>query len=58
MAHLHEPKVQGELLLSIFVGCASSVNFLHFHLLENAWLDFNQTWKESSLGVGDSNLFK
>ena len=29
-----------------------SVNFLHFHLLlENAWLDFNQTWQESSLGV-------
>ena len=37
----------------------SSVNFLHFHLLlENAWLDFNQTWQESSLGVGDSMLFK
>ena len=34
---------------------ASSVNFLHFHLLlENAWLDFNQTWQESPLGVGDS----
>ena len=30
----------------------SSVNFLHFHLLllENAWLDFNQTWQKSSLG--------
>ena len=37
----------------------SSVNFLHFHLLlENAWLDFNQTWQESSLGVGDSKLSK
>ena len=37
----------------------SSVNFLNFHLLlENAWLDFNQTWQESSLGVGDSKLFK
>ena len=34
-------------------------NFLHFHLLlENSWLDFNQTWQESSLGVGDSKLFK
>ena len=33
--------------------------FLHFHLLlENALLDFNQTWQESSLGVGDSKLFK
>ena len=29
-----------------------------FHLLfENAWLDFNQTWQESSLGAGDSKLF-
>ena len=37
----------------------SSINFLHFHLLlENAWLDFNQTWQELSLGVGDSKLSK
>ena len=44
---------------SSVVRRASSVNFLHFHLLlENAWVDFNQTWQESSLGVGDSNLFK
>ena len=44
---------------SCVVRRASSVNFLHFHLLlENAWLDFNQTWQESSLGVGDSKLFK
>ena len=44
---------------SSVVRRASSVNFLHFHLLlENAWLDFNQTWQESSLGVGDSKLFK
>ena len=47
-----------ELLPSVFVRRASSVNFLHFHLLENALLDFNQTWQKSSLGVGDSNLFK
>ena len=39
--------------------CPSSVNFLHFHLLlKNVWLDFNQTWQESSFGVGDSKLFK
>ena len=44
---------------SCVVRRPSSVNFLHFHLLlENAWLDFNQTWQESSLGVGDSKLFK
>ena len=44
---------------SSVVHRALSVNFLHFHLLlENAWLDFNQTWQESSLGVGDSKLFK
>ena len=43
----------------VVVRRASSVNFLHFHLLlENALLDFNQTWQESSLGVGDSKLFK
>ena len=23
----------------------------------NAWLDFNQTWQESSLGAGDSKVF-
>ena len=44
---------------SCVVRRASSVNFLHFHLLlENTWLDFNQTWQESSLVVGDSKLFK
>ena len=46
---------------SSVVRRASSVvrKLLHFHLLlENAWLDFNQTWQESSLGVGDSKLFK
>ena len=38
---------------------ASCINFLNFHLLlDNAWLDFNQTWQESSLGVGDSKLLK
>ena len=32
--------------------------FVKSHLLfENAWLDFNQTWQESSLGAGDSKLF-
>ena len=56
-----EPKAQVSYCrpFSSVVRRASSVNFLHFHLLlENAWLDFNQTWQESSLGVGDSKLFK
>ena len=36
-----------------------SVNFLHFHLLlENSRSDFTETWQESSLGVGNSKLFK
>ena len=56
-----EPKAQVSYCrpFSSVVRRPSSVNFLHFHLLlENAWLDFNQTWQESSLGVGDSKLFK
>ena len=37
----------------------SCVNCLYFHLLlDNAWLDFNQTWQESSLGIGDSKLIQ
>ena len=51
-----EPKAQVSYCRPFSSVGASSVNFLHFHLLlENAWLDFNQTWQESSLGVGDSN---
>ena len=43
----------------MFSGCLSVVRivrklFTDFHLLlENAWLDFNPSWQESSLGVGD-----
>ena len=50
-----EPKAQVSYCrpFSSVVRRPSSVNFLNFHLLlENAWLDFNQTWQESSLGVG------
>ena len=44
---------QGEQLLQSAVRRASSVNFLHFHLLlENARSDFNKTWQESSSRVG------
>ena len=35
-----------------------SVNFPHFHLLlQNHWVNFNQTWHKASLGEGDSSLF-
>ena len=35
------------------------VNFSYFHLLLwNHWANFNQTWQGSSLGDGDSSLFK
>ena len=50
-----EPKAQVSYCrpFSSVVRRPSSVICLHFHLLlENAWLDFNQTWQESSLGVG------
>ena len=49
-----ESKAQDELLPSVPMRRASSVNFLHFHLLENTWSDFSQTWQES----WDSKLFK
>ena len=54
-----EPKAQVSYCrpFSSVVRRPSSVNFLHFHLLlENAWLDFNQTWQESFLEVGDSKV--
>jgi hypothetical protein len=28
------------------------------NLLQNHWANFNQTWNKSSLGEGDSSLFK
>ena len=35
------------------------VNFSHFHLLlQNQWAHFNQSWHKSSLGEGESSLFK
>ena len=30
---------------------------VHLLLERNAWLDFNQTWQESSSGAGDSKVF-
>jgi hypothetical protein len=40
--------------------CPSSVRkLLHFRLLlQNHWANFNQTWHKSSLGEGDSKIFK
>jgi hypothetical protein len=37
----------------------SVCKLLHFRLLlQNHWANFNQTWNKSSLGGGDSKLFK
>jgi hypothetical protein len=37
----------------------SVCKLLHFRLLlQNHWANFNQTWHKSSLGGGDSKLFK
>ena len=60
-----------ELFWSKFVHCPLSwssllsstfhivINFSHFHhLLQNHWVNFNQTWHKASLGKGDSSLFK
>jgi len=39
--------------------CPSSINFsFKWLLLQNYWTDFNQIWKEASLGNGDSTLQK
>ena len=39
--------------------CLSVCKLLHFRLLlQNHWANFNQTWHKSSLGGGDSSLFK
>jgi hypothetical protein len=35
-----------------------SVKHLYFRLLQNRWANFNQTWHKSSLGKGDSELYK
>ena len=54
-----EPKAQmsfSDQNLSVVVVVV--VNFSHFHLLENHWAYFNQTWHKASIGEGDSSLFK
>jgi hypothetical protein len=39
--------------------CLSVCKVIHFRLLlQNAWANFNHTWHKSSLGGGDSSLFK
>ena len=34
------------------------INFSHFHLLQNHWANFKQTWHKASMAEGDSNLYK
>ena len=40
--------------LSVRLSVRPSVNFL----LQKLWANFNQTWQKTSLGEGDSSLFK
>ena len=43
----------------VFFVLGFVVNFWHFHLLiQNHLANFNQTWHNTSLGEGDSSLFK
>ena len=43
----------------VVVVVVAVVNFSYFHvLLQNHWVNFNQTWRIASLGEGDSSLFK
>ena len=45
--------------LFVVVVVVVVVNFSHFHLLlQNHWANFNQTWHKTSLGEGNSSLFK
>ena len=41
----------------LLVVC-SPANISHFHLLQDHWNNFNQTWHSASLGEGNSSLFK
>ena len=57
-----EPKTQvsfSDQNSSVAVVVVVVVNFSHFHvLLQNHWANFNQTWHKTSLGEGNSSLFK
>ena len=55
---LNWAKSSSELLWS-YVVRPSVVNFSHFHLLlQNQWTYCHQIWHKTSLGKGDSSLFK
>jgi hypothetical protein len=44
---------------SVRLSVRLSVKHLHFRLLlQNRWANFNQSWHKSSLGKGDSELYK
>ena len=34
------------------------VNFSHFHLLQNLWVNFKETWYKAYQAAGKSSLFK
>ena len=47
------------IVVVVVVVVSDVVNFSHFHLLlQNHRTNFNQTWHNTSLGEGDSSLFK
>ena len=57
-----EPKAGTYLIticpLSVVVDVLVVLNFSHFHLLQDHWGNFNQTWHKASLGDGDSIFLK
>jgi hypothetical protein len=54
-----ELKAQVSFSDGLLSGIPSICKLLHFRLLlHNHWANFNQTWHKSSLGEGDSSLFK
>ena len=54
----HELKAQVSFSDRLLSVVRPSVNFSHFHLLQNNWANFNQTWHKAPFGKGDANLFK
>ena len=46
------------LLSVVIVVVVVVVNFSHLLLLQNHWVNFNQTWHKASLGKSDSSFFK
>ena len=53
-----EPSIYPLSVVVVVVVVGVGVNFSHFHsLLQNQWVNFNQTWHKATLGEGDSSSF-